>query len=194
MIFISGIILIVNSCIGAFMGLKWIQMNICRVSKYCHPAEHCAQCTYWNSVALGSVEPADALLILFQRTGIPLPPIRAQSADLRTLCVVFPIYFMRVWEKWIGHHVFLFAVCNRLNKSSWPKDTSQTNQNMNTLMSSICRSSPLLSAFALLSCFCGSFLILSFLPPNLLVSVPAQLFYSLQIKWDHIYCHNLDRE
>lgn len=33
------------------------------------------------------VESADALLILFHCAGIPLPPMRAPSTDLRTVCV-----------------------------------------------------------------------------------------------------------
>lgn len=34
----------------------------------------------------GFVESADALLALFHSTGVPLPPMRAQSSDLRTVC------------------------------------------------------------------------------------------------------------
>lgn len=73
----------------------------------------------------GGVEAADALLILFQRTGIPLLPMRAQSTDLRTMCVSLHIYCMHVWVKWIHCSSFYFPVCNHLNQSSWPEKCSQ---------------------------------------------------------------------
>ena len=46
---------------------------------------------------LGGVEPADAPLILFQRTGIPFPPMRAQSADLR-LCACYCVFTVCMFE------------------------------------------------------------------------------------------------
>lgn len=133
----------------------------------------------------GGVESADALLILFQWTGIPLLPMRAQSTDLRTMCVSLHIYWMHVWVKWICHSSLYFPVCNHLNQSSWPEKCSQMilirliKMWINGCLPFVSPRS--LSIFALLSHFCCSFLILSILPLHFLPPASVQLSYSVPI-------------
>lgn len=61
------------------------------------------------------VESADALLILFHWTGIPLPPMRAQCTDLRTVCVSAFI-LQTCWnEVTLRYYSFCFPPSSRFN-------------------------------------------------------------------------------
>lgn len=107
------------------------------------------------SSILGGIKPADALLILFQRTGIPLPPTRAPSTDLRTTCVLLRIYCMHVGEKWMGHSVFLFSTVPQSELVTWrikPDDFNKTIC-LSSLPACLCPSDSFLLLFLTLSCF-----------------------------------------
>lgn len=123
------------------------------------------------------VESADALLILFRWTGIPLPPMRAQSNDLRTVCVSAFI-LQTCWnEVTLRYSSFCFTPSSRFNfrgsdlRKIGLMMLNKGNQDVNNLFASSRRP----SVFVLFSYFSSLYLTVSAPCLHFLLSVSVRL-------------------